>query len=111
MSNAANQPASFRDVDLETYDTTTALAHAADQAIARRYEDFLIVDVDSHHYETDAFNEIAEYIEDPVFRHEAKFQGFSRAGLNQGNGAVVPALAQVNAKHEFRPGRRDVVQH
>ena len=87
MNNAINFSASFRDLNLDEFDTTTALAHAAEQAVVRRYEDFMIVDVDSHHYETEAFTEIADYIDDPVFKHEAKFQGFGRPGMNQGHGA------------------------
>ena len=79
--------ARYRDVNLDEFDTRLALAHAAEQAVARRYDDFLIVDVDSHHYETESFPEIAEYIDDPVLRHEAKFQGLSRGGLNQGKGS------------------------
>ena len=46
----------FRDLAAADFDTTTLLAHAAEQAIERRYEDFFIVDVDWHHYETEAFN-------------------------------------------------------
>src|SRR3954469_22728078 len=65
----------FRDLASEEFDTRTLLRNAADQAVARKYEDFLIVDTDSHHYETEAFKEIAEYIDDPVMRYEAKFQG------------------------------------
>ena len=45
----------FRDLAAAEFDTTTLLAHAAEQAIERRYEDFCIVDVDCHHYETEAF--------------------------------------------------------
>ena len=71
----------FRDLASEEFDTRTLLRNAADQAIVRKYEDFLIVDTDSHHYETEAFKEIAEYIEDPVMRYEAKFQGHSRGGF------------------------------
>ncbi len=69
------QITNFRDLAVEEFDTTTLLAHAAQQAIDRRYEDFLIVDVDSHHYETESFQEIAEYIEDPVMRHETHVPG------------------------------------
>ena len=54
----------FRDLASEEFDTRTLLRNAVDQAIARKYEDFLIVDTDSHHYETEAFKEIAEYIDD-----------------------------------------------
>ena len=73
MQNKANQD--FRDLASEEFDTRTLLRNAAEQSIVRKYEDFLIVDTDSHHYETEAFKEIAEYIEDPVLRHEAKYQG------------------------------------
>lgn len=84
--NAASPNVSYRDVDLDSFDTSEAMAHAAQQAIARKYEEFLIVDVDSHHYETESFKEIAKYIDDPVIRHEALYQGFSRGGLNTGKG-------------------------
>jgi len=56
----------FRDLAAAEFDTTTLLAHAAEQAIERRYEDFCIVDVDCHHYETEAFNEILQYMEHPT---------------------------------------------
>ena len=78
---------SFRDLSAEGFDTRTLLKNAAEQAIERRYEDFFIVDVDSHHYETEAFKEIAEFIEDPVLRHEAKFQGTSRGGISSETGS------------------------
>lgn len=55
-------------VDDEHYDTREDLAHAAEQARRRHYSDFLIVDVDAHHYESDSWAEIFEYIEDPVIR-------------------------------------------
>ncbi len=87
MGNATAFGTRFRDVDLTTFDTTVALEHASNQAKQRHYEDFLIVDVDSHHYETESFKEIAEFIEDPVLRHEAKYQGFSGGGINIGKGS------------------------
>jgi hypothetical protein len=77
----------FRDLATEEFDTRTLLRNAQDQAIARKYEDFLIVDTDSHHYETEAFKEIAEYIDDPVMRFEAKFQGHSRGGITSESGS------------------------
>jgi len=77
----------FRDLANEEFDTRTLLRNAAEQAVQRHYEDFLIVDVDSHHYETEAFKEIAEYIQDPVLRHEAKFQGASRGGITSESGS------------------------
>ena len=78
---------SFRDLPAEGFDTRTLLRNAAEQAIERRYEDFFIADVDSHHYETEAFKEIAEFIEDPVLRNEAKFQGSSRGGISSESGS------------------------
>ncbi|HWE76246.1 MAG TPA: amidohydrolase family protein [Stellaceae bacterium] len=76
----------FRDLSVESFDTRTLLSHAKQQAEQRRYEDFLIVDVDAHHYETDSYNEICEYIEDPVMRDQALYQGFGRAGLTTASG-------------------------
>ena len=81
MGNATAFGTRYRDVDLTEYDTRVALEHAANQAVERRYEEFMIVDVDSHHYETESFKEIAKYIDDPVLRHEAVFQGFSGGGI------------------------------
>src|SRR5260370_5208860 len=60
------------------YNTTEHLAHAKRQAIERNYQDLLIVDADSHHYETESWADIVKYIEDPVLRHRA--QGGSRSG-------------------------------
>src|SRR3954470_18257300 len=83
-----NQQAhSFRDAKPDEFDTRTLLRNAADQAIERHYEDFFIVDVDSHHYETEAFKEIAEFIESPVLRQEAKFQGMARGGITSESGS------------------------
>jgi hypothetical protein len=77
-------PFALRDFSLEHYDTTQALAHAAEQAVRRKYEDFLIVDIDSHHYESEAFHEIVEYIDDPVLRHDAGHQGLAKPGMGVG---------------------------
>ena len=77
----------FRDVALEDYDTRVHLAHAHEQALVRRYHEFPIIDVDSHHYETESFTEIAAYITDPVLRHEALFQGMARGGVTSVDGS------------------------
>jgi uncharacterized protein len=71
----------FRDPALEEFDTSRLLANAREQAAKRRYEDFMIVDVDAHHYENESYAEITEYIEDPVFRTEARAQGWGRTGV------------------------------
>ncbi|MSQ52711.1 MAG: amidohydrolase [Betaproteobacteria bacterium] len=65
---------------VEEFDTTTLLSHARKQAIERNYKDFLIVDVDSHHYENERFGEIIEYLEDPVLKQMAKASQISGRG-------------------------------
>src|SRR6202790_4096478 len=55
----------------DRYSTTTSLEHATQQAHARNYQDFLIVDVDSHHYENESYKEVFQYIDSPVIRREA----------------------------------------
>ncbi len=77
----------FRDLANAEFDTTTLLANAARQASDRHYDDFMIIDADSHHYETEAFKEIADYIDNPVLRHEAKFQGATRGGITSTDGS------------------------
>ncbi len=73
--------ATFRDPSLEEFDTARLLANAREQAAKRRYEDFMIIDVDAHHYENESYAEITEFIEDPVFRNEARMQGWGRTGV------------------------------
>ncbi|MER2536458.1 MAG: amidohydrolase family protein [Rhizobiaceae bacterium] len=79
----------------ENFDSEQHLAHARQQAVRRGYEDFLIVDVDSHHYETEAFQEIAEYIDDPVLRLEAKYQGMARGGITSIDGSYQEMTGRV----------------
>ena len=92
---------SFRDLSVAEFDTTTLLQHAAQQAIQRRYEDFPIIDVDGHHYETESFSQICEFIEDPVLRSQAKYQGFGGVGIT-GGGNYQPLAGRVTRY----PGRR-----
>jgi predicted TIM-barrel fold metal-dependent hydrolase len=91
----------YRDLSVEEFDTTTLLQHAAEQAIQRRYEDFPIIDVDGHHYETESFGQIVEFIEDPVMRQQAKYQGFGGVGIT-GGGNYQPLGGRVTRY----PGRR-----
>jgi uncharacterized protein len=93
---------SYRDLAVEEFDTTTLLAHASQQAIQRRYEDFLIVDVDGHHYETASFAQIADFIEDPVMRDQAKYQGYGGSGITSGSGAY----QELGGRVTRYPGRR-----
>jgi hypothetical protein len=60
-----------RKLAAEEYSTAQHLEHAAEQARTRNYQDFLIVDVDAHHYESESYKEVFEYIENPVIRRQA----------------------------------------
>ena len=59
------------DRTIEGFNSGEHLANARRQADARKLDDVLIVDVDCHHYETDNFAEILEYMEDPVIKQVA----------------------------------------
>jgi uncharacterized protein len=84
-----------RNLSTEPHDTRTLLKNAAAQAIERRYEDFFMVDVDAHHYETESFPEIAAYIRNPVIREEARFQGMSRGGITSENGSYQELMGRI----------------
>ena len=92
----------FRDLSVEEFDTTTMLEHATQQAIQRRYEDFFICDVDGHHYESGSYAKICEYIEDPVLRDQAKYQGMGGGGIASSRGGYQELMGRVTRY----PGRR-----
>ena len=97
----------FREPLRKSFDTEEHLGNAYQQALERNYDDFLIVDVDSHHYETEAFGEIARYIEDPVLRDEALYQGMARGGVTSVDGSYQEMTGRVTRypmrKHETTP--------
>ena len=70
-----------RPVDFDSFSTPKHLEHAAQQAHKRNYQDFLIVDVDSHHYENEHYAEVFDYIESPVIRSEAMQGAGRRTGI------------------------------
>ena len=72
---------------LGEYDTRRSLANAAQQAKERNYDDYLIVDVDAHHYENECWKEIVEYIDNPIIKHMA--QGIMKKG--GGRPGLVPS--------------------
>ncbi len=74
-----------RRLNVEEFDSGKMLAHAAEQAKDRGYKNFPIVDVDSHHYELESFNEILEYMPDPVMRQLAQS---ANAGNSKGVGVM-----------------------
>ena len=99
---SVDKPISVRDVDGDHFDTETLLRNAAHQRDKNGYDDFLIIDVDSHHYENEAFKEISEYIRDPVLRHEAKYQGTGHGGITSELGNYQSMAGRVTRY----PGRR-----
>jgi hypothetical protein len=62
----------FRRMEVEEFDTSKLLAHAGKQATERGYKNFPIVDVDSHHYESESIGEILDYMDDPVLQQLAR---------------------------------------
>ena len=57
---------------IDTYtDTRDILAHARRQAEERRYQDYVLFDVDSHYVESVHWEEVCQYIEDPVIRAQS----------------------------------------
>jgi uncharacterized protein len=73
-----------RRVSFEELNTSKLLSHARKQAKERKFDDFLIVDVDSHHYETEHMRDILEFMENPVLRQ------LSKAGHARGRSNLIP---------------------
>jgi predicted TIM-barrel fold metal-dependent hydrolase len=98
----------FRDLSIAETDTKTLLAHATEQGIQRRYEDFFIADVDGHHYEVASFAQICDYIEDPVMRDQAKYQGFGIGGITTatGGGGYQNLLGRVTRRTGGNPNEK-----
>jgi len=104
-----------------TTDTREILANAAADNIEYDLESMFIVDVDSHHVETDSWPEIIELVEDPVIRDygiremrdwpQASHLALSSlmAGLNfQDTGGRVPHQAHLGEPVPAGPLHRDV---
>ncbi|HEY7382995.1 MAG TPA: amidohydrolase family protein [Beijerinckiaceae bacterium] len=73
-----------RRVSVDELNTTRLLAHAAQQAHKRKFDDILIVDVDSHHYENESFGEILPFMENDVLRQ------LTLSGRAKGRHSIVP---------------------
>ena len=86
MTTTTIPTSDFQGMSVAQFDTRTFLGHAAEQARERNYQDLFIVDVDSHHYESDCLPEIINYLENPVLRQMAK-----AASLRGGAGILLPA--------------------
>src|SRR4051812_39107972 len=68
-----------RELRFDRYSSSESLINATRQARKRKYQDFLIVDVDAHHYESESYAEVFEYIDSPVIR-QAALQSMKRGG-------------------------------
>ena len=77
-----------RQLRFDEYDSGDHLRNAAKQARQRNYQDFLIVDVDAHHYESEHYREVFYYIENPVIRRDA-LESFNRGGRSSFLGGQV----------------------
>ena len=74
-----------RRVTVEELNTTKLLAHAAEQAKQRKFEDMCIIDSDAHHYESEHMSEILPFMENEVLKQLA----ISARGKG-GRGTVMP---------------------
>ena len=104
-----------RPVSFEEFSTPKHLEKASEQARARNYQDFLIVDVDSHHYENENYAEVFEYIDSPVLRREAmegggRSTGFLNTQVGMQNLAGRITRSKGRRIEKVKPGRhRDIV--
>ena len=62
----------FFRMSVDSFNTDTVLKNAARQRDQRGFNDTLIIDVDSHHYESESMREIIKYMEDPVLKQLAE---------------------------------------
>ncbi len=86
--NAKTPNNNVREVRFDEFSSSGSLSKASEQAHQRNYKDFLIVDVDSHHYESESYGEIFKYIENPVIRRQA-LESASRGGRSSMLGGSV----------------------
>jgi predicted TIM-barrel fold metal-dependent hydrolase len=84
-----------RRVSIEELNTSRLLAHARKQAVQRKLDDMLIVDVDAHHYENENFNEFLPYMENDVLRQLAM----------QGRAKSRPGIMPQNVGYQDMGGR------
>ena len=66
-------------IDTST-DSREILRHAKIAARRRKLQDWFVVDVDAHHVETVSWNEVVQYIDDPVIRDQALYFHKDRVG-------------------------------
>jgi uncharacterized protein len=74
-----------RRVSVDELNTSRLLSHARKQAVQRKFDDMLIVDVDAHHYESESWKEILPFMENDVVRQlsMAQIAKSGRGVINQ----------------------------
>ncbi len=101
-----------RRVTVEELNTSRLLAHARKQAVQRKFDDMLIVDVDAHHYENENFREFLPYMENDVLRQLAMSgarQGQPRRHHGADTSAIrtwAAALPAIRCARPRRHGRK-----
>ena len=77
-----------RRISVDELNTSRLLAHARKQAVQRKLDDLVIVDVDAHHYENEHYNDILPFMENEVFKQ------WTMGGRGQTDrGSIVPTNA------------------
>jgi len=74
-----------RRISVEDLSTSQLLAHARKQARERNLDDILVVDVDSHHYETECYDEFLPFMENDVLRQ------LTLSGRAKGRQSIMPS--------------------
>jgi hypothetical protein len=106
-----------RRVTVEELNTTRLLAHARKQAVQRKFDDVLIVDVDAHHYENEHMSEILPFMENDVLK-QVTMGGRatsrrsilpSQAGFTQDMGGRVTRYP-MRGSEKTEPGRHRDIQ-
>ena len=88
-----------RRISVDELNTTRLLAHARKQAVQRKLDDIIIVDVDAHHYENEHYNDILPFMENDVFKQ------WTMGGRGQTErGSIVPTNAASSCSTLSRAG-------
>lgn len=108
-----------RELRFDQYHAHDHLANAARQAHSRKYQDFVIVDVDAHHYESESYAEVFQYIESPVIKNialqsvhrggRASFLG-GQVGYQDSGGRMTRHWLAKKQKFEDTGQHRDIVK-
>ena len=73
-----------RRVSVEELNTTNCWPMRGKQAVQRKFDDMMIVDVDAHHYENENYGEILPFMENDVLRQ------LTIGGRGKSRRAIVP---------------------